>query len=363
MAGARRPLAMLLLAVVLSGAAMGMAPPKPTLVFGTTIRIAEAYSHDPLAGGAGDGCLAAEAKLRSGGSDVAVSKVVFDAEKRRLRQTNAALQRVITRNVTNIGNWGLPVPQEWDLLTTAAGNVSCATEPLPPVLCPNGTLPPSCPPDFGSWGALNTFTSIVGMWYPNTSKVGSLSTPSADTYSFVDVQRTLLPNEGCGSSNCTMQHCSSCGQHEGRACTACPCTNCIMEVNVTRNYTYTVAKEAQPDGSHQMIRYQWTQGIPLTRSGATPGVGRDCFIFDWSQDWTSDVRDGDFAPPPGVACTPSPTPAPPTPWVPSDECAKGGFPCAAGTSVCCTDPNAKGSAAGACYNVRSCSQRPGGGAR
>lgn len=56
-----------------------------------------------------------------------------------------------------------------------------------------------------------------------------------------------------------------------------------------------------------MLRYQWTQGIPLTKAGAIPpdpktGAGRDCFIFDWEQDWTADVRDSDFEPPPGVNC-------------------------------------------------------------
>ena len=351
-----------------AGAAIGdstfgsQQPPKPTLVFGTTIRIAEAFAGDPLAGAAGDGCLAAEEKLRSGGSAIALSKVAFDAKNKRIRQSNSQLQRVITENVTNIGKWDLPIPQEWDL-TTVDGKVSCATEPLPPALCPNGTLPPSCPPQFGSWGALNPFTNIVGMWYPNTSKLDGSSTPTADTYNFMDVRRTLLPNEGCGTSNCTMQHCSRCNQHEGHACTACPCKNCIMELNVTRNYTYTVAKKAQPDGSHQMVRYQWTQGIPETKSGATPGIGRDCFIFDWSQDWTSNVQDSDFAPPPGVKCALSPTPAPPTPWVPSDECAKEGFPCTAGASVCCIDPNSKGKGTGACYKVHSCSQLPGGGAK
>jgi hypothetical protein len=76
-----------------------------------------------------------------------------------------------------------------------------------------------------------------------------------------------------------------------------------MALNVTRNYTYTVAKQAQPDGSHQMIRYQWTQAIPLTKGGAIRrDGGRDCFIFDWSQNWTADVRDSDFAPPWGVKC-------------------------------------------------------------
>lgn len=182
------------------------------------------------------------------------------------------------------------------------GELSCETEPLPPVLCPNGSLPPSCPPYFGGWGGLNPFTSVVGMWYPNTSKLEGGSTATYDTYNFMDVRPTLLPDDGCGTTACTMQHCSRCNQHEDRPCTKCPCENCVVEVNVTRNYTYTVAKAPQADGSHQMIRYQWTQGIPLTRSGASPGVGRDCFIFDWSQDWTADVQATEFAPPPGLKC-------------------------------------------------------------
>ena len=48
---------------------------------------------------------------------------------------------------------------------------------------------------------------------------------------------------------CTMQHCSRCNQNEGRPCTKCPCENCVVEVNVTRNYTYTVAKAPQADGT------------------------------------------------------------------------------------------------------------------
>jgi hypothetical protein len=80
--------------------------PKPTLVFGTTMRITQAFAHSPGAGAAGDGCLAAEEMLLSGGSAVAVSKVVFDAEKGRIRQSNAQLQRgTPTQNVTNIGRW------------------------------------------------------------------------------------------------------------------------------------------------------------------------------------------------------------------------------------------------------------------
>ena len=276
----------------------GQPPPMPTLTFGTKIRIAEAY-HDSPGATAGDGCIAAEGRLRSGG--IVISKVIFDGIKGRMRQTNARLERKPTENVTNIGRWDRASPREWDLTTTVGGSVTCASELLPPVMCPNGTLPPSCPPRFGSWGGLNPFTSILGMWYPNTSKLASSST--YDLYQFIDVQRTLLPNDGCGTSACTMEHCSKCRGKDGSKCTKCPCENCIEEVDVTRNYTYKVAKETQADGTHQLLQYRWTQGMPFKKNGATPGVGRDCFIFDWSQDWTSKVEDGDFAPPKGIKCS------------------------------------------------------------
>ena len=287
------------LQILHAAASVAEAPPEPTLVFGTTIRVAEAFASSPGAT-AGDGCLAAEMQLLEG--NFALSKVVFDAKRGRIRQSNTRLERAPTQNVTSIGRWDLKTPTEWDLTTDVGGDVSCTTEPLPLVMCKNGSLPPSCPSTFGSWGALNPFSSIVGMWYPNTTKLPGFSTDDYDTFQFEDVKRTLLPNEACGTSACTMEHCSTCNKNEGHACTQCPCKNCVMEVNVTRNYTYTVVKKAQADGTHPLIRYQWTQGIPLTKAGATPGIGRDCFIFDWSEDWTDEVRDSDFAPPQGMKC-------------------------------------------------------------
>jgi hypothetical protein len=246
----------------------------------------------------GDGCLAAEERLHSG--DTAVSEVVFDGGKGRLRQSNIKLEKKPTQNMTNIGRWDLSIPSEWDLITDSTGELSCNTEPLPPVMCPNGTLPPSCPPQFGTWGGLNPFTSVLGMWYPNTTKLKEFD--DYDLYQYEDVTRTLLPNDGCGTSDCIMSHCSSC-THNSVVCTKCPCENCIMAVNVTRNYTYTVAKSKQLDGTRQLMRFQWTQGIPLNKSGG-PGRGRDCFIFDWSQGWSAGAQDADFSPPSGAKCTP-----------------------------------------------------------
>ena len=273
--------------------------PTPRLVFSTRIRIAEAYASSPGAY-AGDGCIAARARLESGSA--VISKVIFDAKKGRLRQSNPQLQKEPSQNFTFIGRWDLPTPREWDL-TNLGGSVSCATEPLPPAMCPNGTLPPSCPPNFGTWGNLNAFTSILGMYYPNTTKVPGASTSTTDLYQYQSVLPTLLPNSACGTDACNMDNCRGC-MHDGNPCTSCPCHGCIQEVLVYRNYSYTLAKSPLPDGTHQMLRYQWTQGIPLTKTGASPGIGRDCFIFDWRQDWTPEVQDSDFSPPAGVQCKP-----------------------------------------------------------
>jgi len=57
------------------------------------------------------------------------------------------------------------------------------------------------------------------------------------------------------------------------------------------------------DGTRGLLRYWWTQGIPLSVSGG-PGYGRDCFLFDWSEGWTTKVNDKEFRPPNGVECTP-----------------------------------------------------------
>ena len=42
-------------------------------------------------------------------------------------------------------------------------------------------------------------------------------------------------------------------------------------------------------------------------------------------------------------------------WLPSDDCAKEGFPCSE-DSRCCADPTAKGRGTGACYKVKNCNE-------
>jgi hypothetical protein len=272
-------------------------PPIPTLAFRTTTQVAEAFGSSPGAVN-GDGCVAAESYLKEG--NAATSHLVFDGILGKIRQDNAQLSKHPTENLTNIGRWDLSKPQEWDLLTSSTGQLSCQTEPLPLIPCPNGTK--QCPPKFGTWGGLNPFTSVLGMWYPNTTKLAELN--DYDLYQLTDVQKTLIPNDGCSNpTTCTMKNCNTCLLNNNEKCTTCPCDKCLMNVNITRNYTYTVAKEKQTDGTRQLMRFQWTQGIPFDKTGAKAKSGiRDCFIFDWRKDWAAGVKDNDFAPPNGITC-------------------------------------------------------------
>ena len=290
-------------------AATAAAPPSPTLLFKTTIRIAEAFSTSPGTGPTRDGCLAAEARL----TNPVKSQVVFDGVTGRMRQTNANLVRTPTANNTSIGNWHLKTPTEWDLQSVGDGPMTCFTEPLPNSTCQDGTN--TCPPKFGTWGGLNAFTSVLGMWYPNTTLVNIASEESAgntmhtndldyDTYRFIDIQETLIPNTACGTSACTMKYCSTCNMDTGNVCTQCPCEKCIQKVPIQRNYTYHVAKRKEEDGTRGLLRYWWTQGIPLDGKSGGPGYGRDCFLFDWSDGWTADVDETEFMPPNGLKCTP-----------------------------------------------------------
>ena len=80
-------------------------PRPPCTSYGAvvaSIQVAEAYSSSPGAT-SGDGCVAAEARLQSGGA--IRSKVVFDGQKGRLRQSNVDLERNPTENITQIGRW------------------------------------------------------------------------------------------------------------------------------------------------------------------------------------------------------------------------------------------------------------------
>ena len=104
-------------------------------------------------------------------------------------------------------------------------------------------------------------------------------------------QATLLPN-GTSPPGCSL---GSKGCKEGP----------IVHVNITRNYTFTIGKEAVDEsGRRPMLRYEWTQGMPFTANARA----RDCFVFDYSLGYTAGpdaVPPERFAPPGGVAsCVP-----------------------------------------------------------
>ena len=236
-----------------------MGQPTPTLQFQTTMHVAQGFGHD------GDGCLIAAARLRS---EPTVSRVWFDAPGKRLAQTNLELVRPDTQpNLTFVGLFASNPPTEIDI-NNARGQVECQTEPLPPGICRNGSR--ACAPTFGGWGSLNAFTSVLGMYYLNTSFLAHAS--DADLWQWEWVKPTLIKLKN-GS---------------------------VVTLNVTRNFTYWVSRRQLADGTRPLMRYQWTQSIPLRP--ALP-VHRDCFIFDYSTGYVPGPIDpARWRAPPGITC-------------------------------------------------------------
>jgi hypothetical protein len=246
--------------IYLAHAVLAIARPDLTLQFVAEMHDAQGYGHS------GDGCLLAEAALKDASSH-AVSTVWFDAPGKRLAQTNPGLGRPDPEpGRTVVGLYDEDPPTELDLEQKTYGT-HCFTEPFPPTFCANGSQ--VCPPTFGHFGHdLSAFTSIMGMYYLNTSLLESTAT--ADVWQWEYVNPTLMPN----------------GSH----------------INVTRNYTYTVSKTPAVDGTRPLLRFQWTQSIPLLP--ALP-VHRDCFIFDYSANYTAGAIDpARWHAPPGVTCEP-----------------------------------------------------------
>jgi hypothetical protein len=78
--------------------------------------------------------------------------------------------------------------------------------------------------------------------------------------------------------------------------------NTIGKFNVTRNYTYTLAKHELADGTRPLLAFQWTQSIPL--KPALP-VHRDCFMFSYASNYTpGPIAPRRWAAPPGITCQP-----------------------------------------------------------
>jgi len=239
-------------------------PPGINLQFYAEIHASMGYGHD------GDGCVTAEADIQS---NPAIQHTYFDYLANSLAQTNPAFQNPDPRpNFTFVGLFGENPPTEMDVQQEQDGSFECFTEPLPAGPCPNGTI--ACPSVFGWWGEFDTaFTSVLGMFYPNTTLLG-VAEDKSEIWQWEWVNPTLMPN----------------GTY----------------INVTRNYTYTLQAADNSHGglisNRTLLRYQWTQSIPL--EPALP-VHRDCFIFDFRTNYVSGpISPSQWLPPPNTTCTP-----------------------------------------------------------
>ena len=237
---------------------------RPTVQtqFSATMRVSE--SDQAPGGGAGDGCILAR-KL----SDPVKSQVWFDAASKRLAQVNANLEHQPIKALTVVTRLDLSPPLSYELEPFFNSTV-CYKEKLGPGYCPNGTM--GCPPTFGHFGDYATpFTSVLGMYYLNTSFLELDATTGDEKWRWTSVQPTLMPN---GTT-----------------------------VNITRNYTYYVAppapmaeKSAQPRPLH---RFEWTQGLP---NAGDPSF-RFCAVFDYTQDYRAGAPDiSHFGPPSSDMC-------------------------------------------------------------
>mmetsp|Transcript_23419 Transcript_23419/g.61308 ORF Transcript_23419/g.61308 Transcript_23419/m.61308 type:complete len:295 (+) Transcript_23419:35-919(+) len=258
---------MLLVAAVVAaavGAAVPRRQPALALRFVAEMHIGEGYGHD------GDGCELAEAQLAD---SPVISKVWFDAPGHRLAQTNPGLQHPDPNpDLTVIGLYDKTPPTEIDI-DTVGGTVECQTEPLPPAICKNGSR--TCVPSFGDFGSLNAFTSILGMFYYNTTLLER--TGDTEVWQWESVIPTKIPVNGS-----------------------------VAVFNVTRNYTYTLSAQPDPEGGgRRLLRFQWTQSIPLRPDTKAHPVHRDCFVFDYRTAYSAGpIPPSRWAGPTGVKCQP-----------------------------------------------------------
>ena len=175
-------------------------------------------------------------------------------------------------NLTVIGLYAVVPPTEYVLDVRTYGPI-CDTEPLPDKYCANGSR--TCPPVFGDFGFghLNALTSVLGSNYYNTTLLESRPKQGVEVWQWEWTLPTKIPVNGS-----------------------------IHIMNVTRNYTYTLADtaHAHSDGTRPLHRFVWTQSIPL--EPALP-VHRDCFVFDYTTNYIPGPIDpGRWGPPPGVVC-------------------------------------------------------------
>ena len=227
-------------------ATLALAPrtqPAMQLQFSATMRVSQ--TDQGPGGGPGDGCILAR-KL----TDPIYSRLAFDAPAQRVAQSNINLERHPTKDLTVVQLYNLTTPMTLEL-EPFFNTTICYEKPLPPGA------------SFGTWGSLNTFTGVLGMWYLKTSFLGK-DDGGADMWQWMDVEPTLMPN---GST-----------------------------VNITRNYTYHLAAGPEP---RALRRFEWTQGLP---NGGDHSF-RFCNVFDYTQDYHGGAPDASaFGPPPGTRC-------------------------------------------------------------
>lgn len=224
--------------------------PPLQLQFAATMRVSES-DH-------GDGCVTAR-KLEN----PVVSPVWFDAKNQRIAQTNAGLAPHPIKPMTQVTRFDVKPPASL-LLEPFFNETICYEKPLDPSA------------SWGRWGELCPFTSVFGMFYPNTTFLEVDHDTGDELWQWQSIKLTPMPN---GSV-----------------------------VNITRNYTYHVAPaepNAAPGSPRGLRRYEWTQGLP---NGGDHSF-RFCAVFDYTLDYKGGpLSDASFGPPKGVKCVnPGPT--------------------------------------------------------
>ena len=238
------------------------APTRPNILtqFTTQLRAASGYGHS------GDGCILANAQLQK---NPTIKHLSFDAPAQKIAQTNPNWYKIDPNpKLTIIGDFSsLPTPTETDI-DASEMPIKCYTESI------NGT--------FGTWGELFTpFTSVLGMFYLNTTLLSQnqmVDNVLVDKWQWTSIEINVPINVN----------------------------NSISYHNITRNYTYDVAKTSYINSNdietYPLLRFTWTQSIPL--QPALP-IHRDCFVFDFTKDYVpGPVDPSKFLPPKNITCTP-----------------------------------------------------------
>eukprot|EP01051_Picozoa_sp_SAG22_P001975 SAG22_NODE_83_length_21704_cov_58.556584_18_plen_362_part_00 len=273
-----------------AAAAAAAAPPQLQLQWKATMRASTgfggpagtpAYPNKP--GFNGDGCIPARQLVPPAGATGPVAnRMHYDGVGKMVAQTNPSLKIAApAKNTTEAARFDVSPPL--DLLIEPFFNETvCYAQALTtPIGCANG----SCP---ATWAGFAALYAGYGR-YLNATLLGETADGGAELWQVKDVRSTMVP--------------------------AIPPAHGVMNVNITRNYTYTVGKQADSAGRRPLQRYELTQSIPFHRDKegkqhllpADSGV-RDCTVLDFTAGYTagaSSVPAASFGPPGGIkSCVP-----------------------------------------------------------